>query len=942
MEPESYRRLRAHFLRALELPAEERAGYVERALPDEPALAHELSRLVAAAGNDDSFLLDAPRAPRWDGALPEQVGEYRVRGLLGQGGMGVVLLAEQARPRREVALKLLRHGLADPEALRRFRLEAELLGRLQHPGIAQVFEAGTWRGPWGEQPFLALELVRGEVLTHFARSHALDLRARLELLAAICDAVQHAHQKGVIHRDLKPANVLVDSEGRPKVLDFGVARLVQAEGGGESLLTLQGVLGTPAYMSPEQAAGGALDTRSDIYSLGCVAYELLAGRVPIAVDDAPSLLDALRAVREREPARLGALDARLRGDVETIVAKALAKDPERRYASASDLAADVRRHLAHQPIAARPPTTGYLLSRFVRRQRALVAGTAAVLATLLLGLAGTWSGLARARIEAEEKRAVNDFLLSLFAAPDPEVDGRDVRVVELLERWAQELEHAFLDRPRVRAALLERLGATWRGLGLFERAEAPLREALALREASADRADPERLSTQSALGALLAERGAFDEARTRLGDVLAVRRETLGAEHPDTLDAWANVAAVRMQERRFDLAVPELSEVLEALRRAYGPRHDKSLVVENNLALALLYAHRLEEAERLFEHVHAGWRALAGDDHPTTIAALGNLAMLRQAQGRSEDAERIYREVAGRAARVLGADHPGALHPLNNLVSLLYGEGRLAEAEVLARGVLAARRAKLSSSHPKTLHSIGWHARLLDELGRDDEAEALYREALAGWDAQGGGEIDSALALRTHLAGILRDRGDLAGAEGLYRDVERVRGAREDPLDTDRWDNLAGLARTRWLAGSPAEAEELLLAALLGRLSHSHGDAAGLATIERWLVELRADPAWLAREEEQRTRQLDECAADAAPRDLARAERRLAAVLAASGRHAEAEDLLQSALERLDDAPPDERRELELELYLLCRAGSRAREADERRARLLLAPGTGS
>jgi tetratricopeptide (TPR) repeat protein/predicted Ser/Thr protein kinase len=338
----------------------------------------------------------APPAP----PLPT-IGRYRLVRVLGEGGMGTVYEAEQDNPRRTVALKVIRPGLVSPELLKRFAREAQILGLLHHPGIAAIYEAAVAQDG---RPFFAMELVRGVPLDTYARHHGLDGAARLELLARVCDAVQHAHEHGVVHRDLKPSNILVDETGQPRVLDFGVARGLADELRATTAHTQPGqVLGTPSYMSPEQvAADPNLDRRSDVYTLGVILFELLTGRLPHAAEHLP-VMEAMQRILEGEPARLGALDRRLRGDVETIVGKALEKDPARRYPSAAELAADIRRHLRHEPIRARPPSALYRLGKFAQRHKALVATTAAFLGLLLgAGAVTAWQAVRLAQAERDQ------------------------------------------------------------------------------------------------------------------------------------------------------------------------------------------------------------------------------------------------------------------------------------------------------------------------------------------------------------------------------------------------------------------------------------------------------------------------------------------------------------------------------------------------------------
>jgi serine/threonine protein kinase len=389
------------FGRAADLPPAERAAFLDAECGGDARLRADVEELLAldAAPATAAFLASpvvrptlvrpfTPVVTATAGALPPPpayLGRYRVIRRLGEGGMGVVYEAEQDTPRRAVAVKVLRPGLVSPNLLKRFANEAEILGRLQHPGVAQIFEAGVADDG---QPFFAMEFVRGVPLDEYVRRHSLAAAARLELVARVCDAVHHAHERGVVHRDLKPDNVLVDDHGRPKVLDFGIARVAGGERPSATARTRTGqMIGTLGYMSPEQVVGdpSAVDGRTDVFALGVILYELFAHRPPYHLDDLP-LPEAARVIREVDPPRLGAIDLRLRGDVETIVAKALEKEKSRRYPSAGDLAADLRRHLAGEAIRARPQSAFHHFLKFARRNKTLVGAVAAVAAALLGGI----------------------------------------------------------------------------------------------------------------------------------------------------------------------------------------------------------------------------------------------------------------------------------------------------------------------------------------------------------------------------------------------------------------------------------------------------------------------------------------------------------------------------------------------------------------------------
>ncbi|MFG0286516.1 MAG: protein kinase [Phycisphaerales bacterium JB039] len=588
MQTDLYQRAKEIFLRICDAPAGERAGMLAESCDGDAALRAEVEGLLSHDEGDDALADSGAMAP---GA---RVGQYTIVRQIGAGAMGLVYEATQQRPQRTVALKVVRSGAASASLRRRLEHEAAALARVQHPGIAAVYETGI-DGASGA-PFFAMELVRGEPLTAGAARLGLDLEARIELLAAICDAVQHAHQRGVIHRDLKPSNILVDESGRARVLDFGIARIT-APDGAATLQTLPGqVIGTLAYMSPEQAAGDpeAIDVRADIYALGAIAYELLAGRPPLDVA-AKSIPEALRLIQQVEPPKLGALDRRLRGDLEIIVAAALEKDPQRRYQSAASLAGDLRRALRDEPIVARAPTTFYQLRKFARRQRGLVAATGAIAATLVLAaivsvVFAVRADAQRARAEAAQGRAearfdqvralANVFLFDMHDMIAPLAGSIEARrrLVETGLTYLDSLAAEAQDDPHLLEELAEayfRIGDIQgnprrANLGDVEAALASYDQSVELRRRAAQ-LDP-----------------AADRQVKLMLTHIAIGETLTSSERPG--DALARFEAARSGLERERTRRPEDVDVLDTLSLAEG-----------RTGSALLDMGRLEEALRHFE-----------------------------------------------------------------------------------------------------------------------------------------------------------------------------------------------------------------------------------------------------------------------------------------------------------------------------------------------------
>lgn len=703
--------------------------------------------------------------------LPLHVGSYRVLRLLGEGGMGAVYEAEQPNPRRRVALKVVRPAVLSRHLLRRLELEADVLGRLKHPGVARIYEAGTVdaAGAGVPQPFFAMELVDGVPLTAYARDHKLTAADRLALLAKVCDAVHHAHQKGIVHRDLKPGNVLVTADGQPKVLDFGVARAVESIEAGSSegeppasaALTFRTepgqVVGTLSYMSPEQAASraDAVDTRSDVYALGVLAYELLADRLPVKVAGRP-LHEAVRAITVEEPSRLGTVSRDFRGDVETIVGKALAKDPDRRYGSAAELAADVRRHLSAEPIAARPPSAWYQLSRFTRRNRALVGGFVCVVAALALGAAAaTWQAVRATRARASTERALadaealNSFLLDALRAADPNAADRPVANVADLLGWAgSEAGKRFGDQPLVRASVDHVVGEGYRSLNLPEPAVRYLRSAHDTRAGLLGGDHPLALRSAVGLSAALTDAKAYDEAEAQARAVLAAvgrarsASPTMAAAEADEIEvaALAAMGYAHLQQRsrdprhlvEADRWYRQAVDTALAKRPAGAPETDAA---QYNLGYVLMRRGRewTDEAYPLLRDAHAAAVRRHGERHPVTLKRLGLLVGCMRESGRLPPAEarRMLEKVLADTEATFGPDHWQTAGALYDLGFLLEEQSWYADAEPVCRRLVALDRRIYPPGPVYTGSAASLHGAALLGLGRYAEAEPLLLEAEA-------------------------------------------------------------------------------------------------------------------------------------------------------------------------------------------------------------------
>lgn len=749
------------------------------------------------------------------------IGPYHLVRRLGEGGMGEVWLAEQKEPvRRRVALKLIKAGLSSREAIARFDSERQALALMDHPVIAKVFDTGAT--PGGE-PYFAMEYVAGVPITDYCDKHKLNTRERLELFTQVCEGVQHAHQKAIIHRDLKPSNILVtEVDGHPaaKIIDFGVAKALTQRLTEETMFTRAGaMLGTPEYMSPEQASssGEDIDTRSDVYSLGIIFYELLAGAPPIELRKV-ALEEFLRRLREEEPPKPSTkittnnpqtssdvarkrrtepqlLSKQLRGELDSIALKALEKERSRRYASAAELAADIRRYLNNEPVLAVPPSVAYRSRKFAHRHGAALITACAFALVLIAASVVSIRQSIRANREAAASQAVTDFMIQMFKLSDPSAArGNSVTAREILDKASQQIDAGLAHDPLLQARMMSVMGTVYENLGLFAQAEPLFRRAVEIRQRDLGEGNKDTLQSMYQLAEVLTWEGNSTESEKLCRATFDARKKLLGAEDRDTVTSMSWLAWILFIEGRYPEAEKQARDTVEIAKRALGTQDSVTLSAMSRLGIVLSEESKYAESEAMLRQVLEERRQTLGPEHPDTLGSANNLAVLLMREGKPAEAEKLSRDTLPIYQRLFGPENPKTLMVVENLATDLKDEGRYDEAEKLLRDALESELRIFGPTNRSALITMSNLADTLTQEGHYPEAERLLRQAAEGKQRTLGPEHPSTLISLESLGSVLKKEKRYAEAEMIYRRVldarNRVLGA-ENPQTAESAYDLA-------------------------------------------------------------------------------------------------------------------------------------------------------
>jgi len=876
----------AIFTEALRLPAGERAAYLERACGGDSDLRQRVEALLKSHESVGDFLEDSPsRTPllaRLGGLAGEKAGDrvdrYKLLQQIGEGGCGVVFMAEQEAPvRRRVALKIIKPGMDTKSVIARFEAERQALALMDHPNIAKIFDAGATASG---RPYFVMDLIRGVKITEYCDQHSLTTEDRLKLFIQVCQAIQHAHQKGIIHRDIKPSNILVTKtlEGAtlPVVIDFGIAKATTNQRLTDKTLftAFELLIGTPAYMSPEQAelTSVDVDTRTDIYSLGVLLYELLTGSTPFDTGELLKAgLDKVRQViRENEPPRPSTRLSKMTkadlttlaqhrkseapmlvhsvcGDLDWITMKALEKDRTRRYETANGLAVDVQRYLANEPVSARPPSALYKLQKTLLRNKLLFIGIAFIVLLLVGSLIVVSASLTKerqARREADTAREnaeaasvksqkVTGFLKEMLDGIGPSVArGRDTAMIrEMLDQTADRVGREISNQPAVEADVRSLIGQLYEQLGQYGRAEEMARTALAIRRKISKPGSPEVAAALAHLGMDLNAQQKYSEAEQVDAEALAIRRQLYGDENADTASSLNDLSDVYCSEKRLPEAEAMGLEALRIRRKLFTNENSDIAGSLRNLCLIKGAENKWAEAEVIGKDYVGMEQRLLGPDHPSVASALHDAAWAAHGQGDFAEAEAMESRALAIRRKYLADENPDVGTTLNSLGKLMANRNDLPEAHAVLKAVLSIQRRLLGPEDPATLDTFASFATVLESEGKWSDAEAMLRQAIAGWTKRGDNENHDLLYNMRGLGSTLEAESKWSEAESLWREsLDRWRKAEgvegQQSMYTLRKLGLALEAEGKW-----PEAEAVYRQALA--LSQKKGNQDPEALVDR-------------------------------------------------------------------------------------------------------------
>ena len=748
---------------ALDLSEPERSAYLRAHAGGDSTLVDEVAALLASAAQSH-VLLDAPRPADLPAGM--RLGPYALERILGSGGMATVYLARRADQQfdKRVAIKLVHQGVAAALEGGRFNVERQVLARLEHPNIARLLDAGFNEFA---QPYLVMEWVDGVTLDVWLARSQPSMETRLDLWLELAGAVAYAHRNLIVHRDIKPSNVLVGSDGAAKLVDFGVAKLI--DDGVDAAQTRTSYL-TPRYASPEQLRGDPATTATDVFGLGLLLCEMLTGVHPFERAGEASAPHAYRADRFSEPIVSSLLPA----DLAAIIRMSLRVEPERRYASAVEFADDVRRFRRGLPVTAQPETTGYRLRKFVGRHRSAVAAAALIVAVLTASVALiirqsriTAAERDRANLEARKTEQVNVFLQSMLGAADPARDGRDVRVVDILDKAGERVGRELRGQPEIEAGIRSTLASTYQSLGVFDVAVTHARRALELRREVFGADDPSVARSLLDLGDALFERGDYAGAEPVLREALALLGRLGLGESVNAADGRRFLGEVLNETERYSEAERLHRQAIETYRRLIPTDDERVGRALNDLAVALGNQQQLSAAEPVHREALAIMRRVYGNEHLEVAQTLHNVAGVLDAQGRYDEAEPLYREALAIELKILGENHSKVVLTRTSLANLFWMKRDYGQAEAFARAALAGGQHGLPADHPLIAYAHIVLGQTLTDAGRAAEGEPHLRSALA----MRRSSLPAGHWLIANTESVL---GGCLAATGKYEEAERL------------------------------------------------------------------------------------------------------------------------------------------------------------------------